>query len=445
VDLGIANLGSAGRRSPLALSTVRGDRVCNFVSDNERVLYRVVTGGEPAGVDDSFERAGPRERIYFDPKAVRAAIVTCGGLCPGTNTVIRAAVMELRYSYGVPTIYGFRYGFAGLVPGSGYEPIELSPELVDDIHHRGGTILGSSRGPQDVGAMVDTLESMGIGLFLVLGGDGTMRGAEEIYGEIARRGLPISVIGAPKTIDNDIHLVEKTFGFETAFSIAIQAIRSAHTEAKGYLNGVGLVRLMGRQSGYIAASAAIAEPDVNLVLVPEVPFALDGARGLLAWIEQRLATRHHAVIVVAEGAGQDLLHEETEVIEADASGNVRLRDVGQFLKRRITEHLATRGVPHSLKYIDPSYMIRSAPANPNDSIFCSSLARAAVHAGMCGKTGMLVGLWNNQFTHVPLREVVGRRNTIDPEGDLWLAVLEATGQPAEWGSSCATRRKGEQG
>ncbi|MEN6369332.1 MAG: ATP-dependent 6-phosphofructokinase, partial [Thermotogota bacterium] len=412
MDLRIANLGVAKRRSPLALSAARGDRVCNFVSDDERVLYRVVTGGEPSGGDDSFERAGPREHVYFDAKALRAGIVTCGGLCPGTNTVIRATVMELAYSYHVPTIYGFRYGFAGLVPGSGDEPIELSPELVDDIHHRGGTILGSSRGPQDVGAMVDTLERMGIDLFLVLGGDGTMRGAEEIYREIARRGLPISVIGLPKTIDNDIFLVEKTFGFETAFSIAIQAIRSAHTEAKGYLNGVGLVRLMGRQSGYIAASAAIAEPDVNLVLVPEIPFSLAGERGLLAWTEGRLAARRHAVIVVAEGAGQDLLHEETEAIETDASGNVQLRDVGQFLKTCISDHLKARGIPHSLKYIDPSYMIRTAPANPNDSIFCSSLARHAVHAGMCGKTGMLIGLWNNQFTHVPMREVVGHRNTI---------------------------------
>ncbi|MCX6094759.1 MAG: ATP-dependent 6-phosphofructokinase [Candidatus Bipolaricaulota bacterium] len=443
MDLRITNLGAAKRRSPLALSTVRGDRVCNFVSDDERVLYRVVTGGEPAGVDESFERAGPREHVYFEPKTLRAGIVTCGGLCPGTNTVIRTAVMELTYSYGVSTVYGFRYGFAGLVPGSGYEPIELTPELVDDIHHHGGTILGSSRGPQDVGAMVETLERMGIGLLLVLGGDGTMRGADELYREITHRGLPISVIGVPKTIDNDIHLVEKTFGFETAFSIAIQAIRSAHTEAKGYLNGIGLVRLMGRQSGYIAASAAIAEPDVNLVLVPEIPFSLDGERGLLAWIERRLATRRHAVIVVAEGAGQDLLHEETEAIETDASGNVLLRDVGRFLKKRISDHLTARKVSHSLKYIDPSYMIRSAPANPNDSIFCSSLARDAVHAGMCGKTGMLVGLWNNQFTNVPLREVVGRRNTIDPEGDLWLAVLESTGQPSDWGSSCETRTKGE--
>ncbi len=432
MNLEIARLGSPQRRSPLSLSTVRGDRLCNFVSDDERIRYRVITGEAPGPEDASFERAGPRERIYFDPTTLRAGIVTCGGLCPGTNNVIRAAVMELAHHYGVRTIHGFRYGFAGLVPRPGYEPVALSPGAVDDIHHHGGTILGSSRGPQDVRAMVDTLERMEIDLLLALGGDGTMRGAEEIHREIARRGVPISVIGVPKTIDNDIYLVEKTFGFETAFSIATAAIRSAHTEAKGYRNGVGLVRLMGRQSGSIAASASLAEPDVNLVLVPEIPFTLDGAHGLLAWIERRLAARPHAVVVVAEGAGQDLLHEETEAVETDASGNVRLRDIGQFLRRRITEHLTERGVAHSLKYIDPSYMIRSAPANPNDSIFCSSLARNAVHAGMSGRTGMLVGLWNNQFTHVPMREIVGRRNTMDPEGDLWLAVLESTGQPAEW-------------
>ncbi len=431
MDLEIARLGSPGRPSPLSRSMAHADRLYHFTSDDERVLYRVVTGGAP--IDATFELAGPRERIYFDPNDLRVGMVTCGGLCPGTNNVIRAAVMELVYHYHVPTIVGFRYGFAGLVPGSEHEPMELSPAMVDDIHHRGGSILGSSRGPQDVDAMVDTLERMEIGLFLVLGGDGTMRGAQEIYEKITRRGLPISVIGVPKTIDNDIYLVEKTFGFETAFSIAIEAIRSAHTEAKGYPNGVGLVRLMGRQSGYIAASAAVAEPDVNLVLVPEVPFTLDGAGGLLAWVEGRLAARRHAVIVVAEGAGQDMLHEDTEAIETDASGNVRLRDIGQFLRRRISEHLAGKDIAHSLKYIDPSYMIRSAPPNPNDSIFCSVLARNAVHAGMSGRTGMLVGLWNNQFTHVPMREVVGRRNTIDPQGDLWLAVLESTGQPSAWG------------
>lgn len=433
MDLDIPRLGRAERRSPLQLSVARGDRVCNFVGDDERVLYRPTVGGAPCEGEgkESFERAGPRERIFFDPAELRVGIVTCGGLCPGTNNVIRAAVMELWFHYNVRRITGFRYGFAGLVPESGHEPIPLTPEVVNDIHHAGGSMLGSSRGAQSEESMVRTLERLEIGLLIVVGGDGTMHGASAIHQEIARRGLPISVVAVPKTIDNDIGLVEKTFGFETAFSIAVDAVRAAHVESKGYINGVGLVKLMGRYSGAIAAHAALAEPDVNLVLIPEVPFTLGGGRGLVEWLVDRLARRRHAVIVVAEGAGQELL-EGGQAEERDASGNLKLHDIGLFLRDRLGQELEARRIPHAFKYIDPSYMIRSAPANPNDSIYSSNLARNAVHAGMSGRTGLLVGLWNSHFTHVPLQAVLEKRNTVDPEGDLWLAVLESTGQPAQW-------------
>lgn len=435
MDLRIPRLGPARRPSPLHLSTVAGDRVCNFVSDDERILYCATTGGCsecPEARDAAFERAGPRERIFFDPSGLRVGIVTCGGLCPGTNSVIRAATMELWFRYGVRSITGFRYGFAGLVSESEHEPVSLDPDVVNDIHHHGGSILGSSRGAQDASAMVDTLERLGVGILIVVGGDGSMRGAHALYEEATRRRGALSVVAVPKTIDNDIHLVEKTFGFETAFSIAVEAIRSAHVESKGYVNGVGLVKLMGRYSGSIAAHAALAEPDVNLVLVPEVPFALDGEKGLIAWLVDRLARRGHAVIVVAEGAGQDLVEKDGPAIGRDASGNVRLHDVGTFLRDRFAVELEARRIPHALKYIDPSYMIRSAPAHPNDAIYSAGLARAAVHAAMSGRTGMLVGSWNGHLTHVPLRAVLDRRNTLDPESDLWLAVLESTGQPMTW-------------
>jgi 6-phosphofructokinase 1 len=433
MDLSIPQLGAPRRRSPLHLSTARGDRVCNFVSDDERVLYHAAVGGpEATNGDLSFERAGPRARIFFDPAELRAGMVTCGGLCPGTNSVIRAATMELWFRYGVRSITGFRYGFAGLVPTSGDAPIPLDPDVVNDIHHHGGSILSSSRGAQDTAAMVDTLARLGIGMLIVVGGDGTMRGAHALYEEVGRRGLRISIVAVPKTIDNDIYFVERTFGFETAFSIAVEAIRSAHVESKGYVNGVGLVKLMGRYSGSIAAHAALAEPDVNLVLVPEVPFVLDGEKGLVAWLVDRLSMRRHAVIVVAEGAGQELIAEDGPVAERDASGNVRLRDIGTFLRERLARELEARRIPHALKYIDPSYMIRSAPAYPNDAIYSADLARAAVHAGMSGRTGLLVGSWNAHLTHVPLGAVLDRRNTLDPESDLWLAVLESTGQPAAW-------------
>jgi 6-phosphofructokinase 1 len=271
---------------------------------------------------------------------------------------------------------------------------------------------------------------MGIGIIFIIGGDGTLRGAQKIHEEITARNLKTAVIGVPKTIDNDILLVEKTFGFETAFSIAIDSIRGAHVEAEGAPNGIGMVKLMGRHSGYIAATAALAEPDVNCVLIPEIPFSLDGDKGLVAWLRNRLATRGHAVIVIAEGAGQDLI--EANKNERDASGNVRLEDIGLFLKSKIAVELKAAGVEYSLKYIDPSYIIRSAPANPNDSLFCSNLAQNAVHAGLSGRTGMLVGLWNNVFTHVPIREAVAERKLVDSEGELWRTVLESTGQPASW-------------
>ncbi len=437
MDLSIPRLGPARIKSPLKLSTQLGERVCNFIPDDEFVLHDISLRGcetcrERNGGQGplAFERAGPRSQIYFDASKVRAAIVTCGGLCPGINNVIRALVMELHYHYGVRHVFGFQYGFEGLVPEAGHDVIYLTPELVRDIHHDGGSILGSSRGHQDVEAMVDTLDRMAIGMLFTIGGDGTQRAALAIHDEVQRRGLKIAVVGIPKTIDNDISLVEKTFGFETAFSIAIDAIRAAHVEASGARNGVGLVKLMGRHSGYIAATAALAEPDVNCVLIPEVPFQLGGERGLLAWLSQRLPARRHAVIVVAEGAGQEYL--ASGATKYDASGNIALEDVGIFLKQRIDEGLTTHCVKHTLKYIDPSYIIRSAPANPNDSLFCLHLAQNAVHAGMSGRTGMLVGLWHNVFTHVPIREATARRKVVAPEGELWRSVLEVTGQPATW-------------
>ena len=430
MDLTIPRLGPAKIRSPLQASS-NGN--LSFVPEDEKVLVNLSLQSWREHRDRdveplTMEKAGPREMLYFDPSKLRAGIVTCGGLCPGVNNVIRALIMELYHHYGVPRTYGFRYGFAGMVPEFGHEVIDLTPDMVKNIHHEGGSILGSSRGPQDIEVLVDTLERMDIRLFFCIGGDGTLRGAHAIYEEITKRGLKISIIGIPKTIDNDILLVEKTFGFETAFSIAIEAIRAAHVEAEGAPNGVGLVRLMGRHSGYIAATAALAEPDVNYVIVPEVPLVLDGEHGFFAWLRKRLQKRGHAVIVVAEGAGQELLKREGKPAR-DASGNLRLADIGIFLKERIAEELDKDGLDHAIKYIDPSYIIRSAPANPNDSLFCATLAQDSVHAGMSGRTGMLVSMWNNQFTHVPISEATAGRKVIDVKGELWRAVLECTGQP----------------
>jgi len=446
VDLAVPRLGEATIRSPLRLSTVDGDRIYNFVSDEECIRLESLTTRErcnaPSEPPRAFERAGPREYLFFDPCDLVAGIVTCGGLCPGMNNAIRAATLELISHYHVPRVWGFRYGFAGLNPAEGYDPISLDAETVDGIHHDGGSILGSSRGPQDPKIVVDRLEQMGIGLLLVIGGDGSMHGAHALCVEIERRKMPIAVVGIPKSIDNDIPLVDKTFGYETAFSIAVESIRAAHTEAIAYLNGIGLVRLMGRHSGFIASSAAVAEADADFVLVPEVPLVLDGAMGLLEALEHRLRADGHVVVVVAEGAGQDLLRDESDPVEWDESGNMRLLDIGIYLKEWIGRKLRARGVKHTVKYIDPSYLIRSAPANPSDSLYSSDLARNAVHAGMAGRTGLLIGSWAGEYTHVPLRELIARHKTVDLEGELWHAVLESTGQPALWGDDAIGTRSG---
>ena len=367
----------------------------------------------------------PREKIFFEPSQLACGIVTCGGLCPGLNDVIRSIVLSLYHLYGVKKVYGFRYGYEGLVRRFGHKPFELNPDAVNRIHEIGGSVLGSSRGSQDPADMVKTLDELKIGILFAIGGDGALRGAQKIADEAVNRGLKISVIGIPKTIDNDVSFVQKTFGFETAVTEARRATYAANTEAEAARNGIGLVKLMGRDSGYIAAYSVLVDSQVNFCLIPEVPFTLDR---FLAELQQRLERRGHAVIVTAEGAGQDLMAKSAE---RDASGNVKYGDIGIFLRDAIKNHFKKRGVEISLKYIDPSYTIRSVPADAHDSSFCLLLGHNAVHAGMTGRTNMVVGFWNHQFTHVPISLAVSQRKKIDPEGTLWSSVLASTGQPRD--------------
>ncbi len=372
-----------------------------------------------------FEAAGPRKNLYFDPSRAKCAIVTCGGLCPGINDVIRALVMQAHHAYNVPSVLGFRYGLEGFIPDCGHSVAELTPRKVADIHMFGGTLLGSSRGPQSPELIVDTLERMNISILFVIGGDGTMKATSAISREVQARGLRLSVIGIPKTIDNDIHFVPQSFGFDTAVDQATAAIRSAHTEAICSHNGVGLVKLMGRESGFIAAQATLALKDVNFVLIPEAPFSLHGEGGLLPALEDRLRTRRHAVIVVAEGAGQHLLQSSDLT---DASGNAHLGDIMSLLKEEIQKYFHERQFPYVLKTVDPSYMIRSVPANANDRVYCGFLGQHAVHAAMAGRTHMVVAKLQEQFVHLPLDLVIQERRKLNICSDLWRAVLESTGQ-----------------
>jgi 6-phosphofructokinase 1 len=434
-ELMIKALGPCRIESPMA--DLLAGRLPTFhnVDESDKVLFdgtasAMAGRGLPMEELPGFEPAGPRKKIFFDPSKTRAGIVTCGGLCPGLNDVIRALVMELSLHYGVRKIYGFCNGYQGFIAKYKRDVLDLTPQMVRDINEKGGTILGTSRGEQDCSEIVDCLERMSVNLLFVIGGDGSIRGAMQIAQEVAARGVKIAVVGIPKTIDNDIMYIDQSFGFQTAFSVATESIRAAHVEAQASPNGVGLVKLMGRHSGFIACYASLAMSDPNFVLIPEVPFSLEGERGLLKVLRERIERRGHAVVIVAEGAGQDLMEQASGL--TDASGNARLGDIGQFLKQKITEHFAKIGVELNLKYIDPSYAIRSVPANPYDSVYCIRLAHNAVHAAMCGRTEMVVGRWHGRFVHVPMALAIRERNSVDPAGDLWMSVLESTSQPREF-------------
>lgn len=376
-----------------------------------------------------FEKAGPRKRLFFDPKQTRAAIVTCGGLCPGLNNVIRSATRELHRSYGVDTVLGIRGGYRGLDPNRGKPPVELTEDIVEDIHKEGGTMLGTSRGPVDMEVAVEFLIRHRINILLTVGGDGTQRGGNALLEKARLRGHALAIVGIPKTIDNDVRYVTRTFGFGTAVDEAVRVINSAHTEARSVENGVSVVKLMGRHAGFIAAAATVASQDVNICLVPESPFVLEGPEGLLAALERRLDRKPHAVVVVAEGAGQNLLGSSGE---KDESGNLKLHDIGLFLRDQFNAHFKARNIEMTLRYFDPSYQIRGCPANTEDALLCDRMGRHAVHAAMAGKTGLVISYLNDQFVHVPIEVIVDGVKQVDLDGGLWRAVLSSTGQPAKF-------------
>jgi 6-phosphofructokinase 1 len=430
-DFSISSLGKCTIQSPMPYSSSNESGGARFVGNDEYVL-----SSNSMNIQDMnnllkneilLEKAGPREKIYFNPNHIHAGIVTCGGLCPGLNDVIRAVVRTLWYRYGVKRITGVRMGYKGFLPEYNLPVKELNPTIVDHIHNMGGSILGSSRGGSDTVRIVDAMERMNLNVLFTIGGDGTQRGALALTDEIKKRKLNISVIGVPKTIDNDLSYIHKSFGFDTAVERAVEAVQTAHTEAKSAIDGVGLVKVMGRESGFIAAHTSLAISDVNFTLIPEVKFQLEGKNGLFKKLDERLDARHHAVIVVAEGAGQDLLEDSGKT---DESGNKRLSDIGSFLRDKINEHFKETGRESSLRYIDPGYMIRASAAAPVDSLYCARLGANAVHAAMSGRTAMLISEWNNAFVHVPIEMAVSEKNSVDPEGSLWRDVIESTRQPS---------------
>lgn len=434
-DLAVRTLGTCTIDSPVLPFLETRKLSVNNVAETDGVLFddclSTVTA-RGCGIHElpTFEPAGPRKKIFFDPSKTRAGIVTCGGLCPGLNDVIRGLVMELYFRYGVKRIYGFQNGFEGFTAKHAREVIDLTPELVANINEQGGTVLGSSRGAQDVNEIVDCLEQMNIQILFVIGGDGSLKGALKISEVLRERYSRIVVVGVPKTIDNDIPYMDQSFGFQTAFSVATESIRAAHVEATSSPNGIGLVKVMGRHSGFIACYAALAQNDANFVLIPEVPFQLQGEQGFLPVLAERVKKRGHVVVLVAEGAGQELFQEGQQ--HFDASGNAKLADIGVFLRQQIQNDFRERKLECNVKYIDPSYLIRSVPANPFDSVYCLRLAHNAVHAAMCGKTEMVIARYKGRFVHMPIPMCVREPSRVDPYGDLWMSVLESTGQPVEF-------------
>ena len=414
-DLAVKSLGAAKLSSPLR-ATAQGDQDIDFANDDQRILLSVEsTLGASIDPALGFEKAGPRRHVFFDPTRISAGIVTCGGACPGLNSVIRSLVLELHHWYGVKRILGFRYGYEGLNPALALPPLELGPEVVESIHEFGGSILGLGRRRQEVELMLDRLLELQVDVLFTIGGDGTLGGAHALAELAERRGVRLAVVGVPKTIDNDVPFVDQTFGFDTAIQIARQALDAGHTEAHSARNGIGLVKLMGREAGFIAAHATLASGDVNFCLIPEVPFRLGGPGGLFEALERRLLARGHALVALAEGC--------------NLSAGVA-HDLGPTLKNGLLDYFAQRNLPVTVKYIDPSYMIRSVPANSSDHVYSDRLARSAAHAAMAGKTDLVVGRWNGAFTHVPLALVSSRKKRVEPDGELWRAVTSSTGQPA---------------
>ncbi|PCJ19475.1 MAG: diphosphate--fructose-6-phosphate 1-phosphotransferase [Candidatus Cloacimonadota bacterium] len=427
LDFNINSLGKCKVISPLnqdGKRFVSDKTLLNYFHFNEQFDSFQKTFNQTA---PRFEVAGPRKNIYFEPNDVNAAIVTCGGLCPGINNVIRAITFTLNL-YGVKRIIGIPYGYEGLIKGYGHNVKILNAYAVSNIHTNGGTILGTSRGPQEPVEMVDFLVENKINMLFTIGGDGTQKGALAISEEIKKRGLKISIVGIPKTIDNDLGFVEKTFGFETAVEFANKSVQGAHNEAVACQNGIAILKLMGRDSGYIAAQTALASMNVNICLVPENDFDLNGPNGLLATITKRLNFKRHCVIAVAEGAGQKFFSANNLT---DKSGNPKLGDIGLFLKEKINENFQNHPLRPTLKYIDPSYLIRSQAASANDSVFCLRLGQGAVHAAMAGKTAMIAGYWNRIFTHVPMQLATKSRKKIRLDSAFWQSVLEVTRQPRD--------------
>ena len=212
-------IGQARIDSPVQMSKTYGDKIVNYVREDEYILYDVKSK-KGAGASQgrfnllSSESRSPGKNLFPSRSCARGGCKPCGGLCPGLNNVIRSVVRTLWYQYGVRRITGIRNGYRGFLPQYNLPIKELNPDVVDDIHYMGGTILGSSRGGANIEEIVDAIERLNLNMLFTIGGDGTTKGALAIAAEIEKRNLKVAVIGIPKTIDNDLSFIQRSFGFE---------------------------------------------------------------------------------------------------------------------------------------------------------------------------------------------------------------------------------------
>lgn len=366
-------------------------------------------------------RSGPRRTIYHDPSQVTAALVTCGGLCPGLNDVVQNIVYTLD-DYGVPEdqIFGIRYGLRGFLDRHA-KPIQLGRSQVDGIQLKGGTMLGTSRGNARIKDIVDRLRLWGINMLFVIGGNGGNAAAHAIAKECIASGVCCNVVGVPKSIDNDIQLIDRCFGFDTAVEEAQRSLICARVEARSAA-GISIVKLMGRQSGFISMNASMASGVVDVCLIPEVQFTMPK---LLGFVGSVMKSKNYCVVCVAEGAGQDILEDGIPAGATDASGNPILKDIGTFLRDAFRKEF--NGV--DVKYIDPSYMIRSIPTITTDRIYCKVLGQGAVHGAFAGYTDFTVGLINTHYVFLPTTTIIQSARTVDPQGRQWNRLKTAINQP----------------
>ena len=384
-----------------------------FVEEDTLIKTNIIKTTD-SDEENYFVRAGPRKEIAWDPIHTKVAIVTCGGLCPGLNTVIRELYITLHHKYGVKFVYGVKNGYKGFYSDN---LVRLDDDIIRDIHHKGGSILGTSRGGTDVKKIVDSIAHRGISHLYAIGGNGTQKGLFEINKEIKKRGLCVSVVGIPKTIDNDLCIIDKSFGFDTSVQEAQRAIQAAKVEIEAFNNAVGIVKVMGRNSGFIAMYSSLASKDVDCCLIPEIPFDIEYDHGVLHYIKECLHKKDKILIVVSEGAGQHYINDPV---------NKNLNDFGIWLCEVVRSN-----VPNvCIKYIDPTYTIRAITPNASDSIYCTILAQSAVHGAFCGYTNFIVGPVNGKHAYIPLQMAIHETNTVSEDDRMWFRLISANGQPS---------------